>query len=230
MLSLVFDTQSGNNTVYVGPKATVPQTLLSVIILIISSLFCLISLGVVVILVGALGSWLGGIISEGLRSVVAIVLILPALYYCFLASVIGIAYAGSFVRLKILKNVGYFHNGYFSDKDNRILECYAMDGTLITKVDLQNYSTLISNNSDQGKGLQLCLKSTSGEFIDLSSIFGTSFNTFDPTSGRPGSRPNRNDNFQPYPTDELFALWNKLNLVRDGKEIPQTERLQIAMF
>jgi hypothetical protein len=222
MLSIVFDTQSGNNTVYIGPKATILRNILSVIVLVPTLFLCFGILVTFVGLMSSLGAWLGSVVNESLGTILTIVFALPALYLAFLGFVIAIAYVGLFVRVKILKTVGYFKNGYFLDPDNRTLECYKIDGTLIAKIDLKLYSTLVSNTVGEKGGIELYLKSLSGETIDISQTFNLDTHIFYPYCNRPGSRPNgRNDNLRNYPVDEFFALWNKIKLIKDGQEVPE---------
>ncbi|MES2087857.1 MAG: hypothetical protein V4467_02580 [Patescibacteria group bacterium] len=225
MLSLNFDTRN-NNTVYIAQRTTTLKTVVCAVILTFISIVCLILFCLLVVLSAAFGGWLGGLMNETLRGILALLFILPAVYYGFIGSVVVIAYVGFLIRSKILNTYGYFRNGYFSKDNNRILECCKLDGSLITSIDLNTYSILESKKDVGSENVELYLVANDGKKISLASIFTQDFNNFDPWTGAPGESAAKS-----YPTDEMFVLWNNIELKKDGRVIPLSEyRVQQMSF
>lgn len=216
MLSLVFDTNS-SKLVYVDPPISFFKKITGAVIIVMSALITFAVSIILNIFAGAMGNWLGGLINPTLGSVLAFIFLLIALYYSFISSIIFVAYIVLFARKRIFKTLGYFKNGYFDEKDSRMLEFCNMDGVVIQTIDLSVYSVLVSRKINDG--MELLVQSGEGNTINLVDIFNSQYHLFNPRSAQPGKGVRRdNRSMQTYPADEMFAQWNKMKLVKDGVE------------
>lgn len=220
MLSLVFDTRA-SKVVYVDPPISFLRKCVGVVIVVLGVLLSVLISGGVIILAGSVGNLLGELINPNLGIVLAGALILVAVYYSFIASVIFIASVAFFLRKKVYKTLGYFKNEYFEKTDNRLLECFDLDAKLIQAINIDEYSILVSRRV--GEGMELFLQSKSGDTINLADIFNSPFRLFHPRSTRPGFRPNddKSSSIRTYPADEMFADFNKTTLIKDGVEMKE---------
>jgi hypothetical protein len=210
MLTLDFDTKNGNR-VYVMEQPTPAQQLIIGTTVIMSFVF----------LVGLMkvsfkfGPWIG----QHLNYTVALILEVLVPMVALVVGVLAVAAAFQFVRFKILTCYGFF-----TIQKEHILEIHKKWDTNAEKeIDLKLYNQVKSTSTSDG--YQIELSSANNEGLDIISLLAPynniapfSNDAKDPKSVKVGKRTIIKRPRQ-YPTDELFASWLEVDLIRDGQKV-----------
>jgi hypothetical protein len=210
MLTLDFDTKNGNR-VYVMEQPTPLQQVIIGITVILSFL----------VLAGLMkysvkfGPWIGQYINHVFAVILGILIPLIAL----IVGILIVAGAFQFVRFKILTCYGFF-----TIQKDRILEIHKKWNTNVEKeVELKTYSYV--NSMSIPGGYQIELSTSNGEKLNILSLLAP-YNNVTPLSQDAktpktigSGRHSHIKRPKPYPTDELFASWLEIDLMRGGQKV-----------
>lgn len=210
MLTLDFDTKNGNR-VYVMEQSTPAQQVIIGVAVIVS--FALLA-GLMTVAF-KFGPWLGQYINYAVAVVLGILVIIIA----FIVGGLAVAAAFQFVRFKVLTCYGFF-----TIQKDHILEIHRNRNTNAEKeIDLNSYNQVKSTSTSGG--YQIELFSTNNERLDIISFLAPynnialfSNDAKELKSVKTGTRTTIKRP-KKYPTDELFASWLEMDLVRDGQKI-----------